>query len=128
MANVLIIDDVDELRTMVRCVLEAAGHDVREAANGIQGLRAFRERPADLVICDIFMPEKEGLETILDLRREYGKLPIIAMSGGSARIPRDFLRDATALGASRLLRKPFEVQELLEAVNAVLQESPPAAD
>src|SRR5437763_15450494 len=89
MARVLVIDDHTEIRELLRLTLQAAGYDVVVAPNGREGLEIHRERPAELVITDIFMPEQEGLETIQELRRQSPRPKIIAMSGGGhARHPR----------------------------------------
>ena len=123
MAKILIIDDNDDLRTVVADILVAAGHEVVEAADGVQGIELQRNSPAILVITDILMPEKEGIETIRDLAREFPALRIIAMSGAgrsrsSDRLP--FI--AKELGAHAFLRKPFGSDELLESVRKVLDQ------
>lgn len=84
MARILIIDDNDDLRTVICGVLESAGHEVVQAADGVQGIELQRRSPVDLAITDILMPEKEGVETIRDLAREFPALRIIAMSGGAS--------------------------------------------
>lgn len=118
MADILVIDDDDNLRSVIRVSLEMAGHRVREAVDGSQGLELFRQRPADLVFCDIFMPNKEGLETIMELRRLHHDVKIISMSGGSNAFTNDFLQDSCLLGAAGVLRKPFDMEELLATVDA----------
>ncbi len=84
------------------------------------GLQLYREEPVDLIITDVFMPEKEGLETIRELRSEYPEVKIIAISGGGKNINLDFLPLAKQLGALRTLKKPFDRQEMLDAVQEVL--------
>src|SRR4051812_16983873 len=106
MAHVLVIDDEAAIRSFVRLALEKAGHRVSEAADGDEGLRAFRADPADLVLCDIFMPEKDGLETIQILRRASPGVPVVAIGGGNYR-GTDFLAVARKLGATAALYKPF---------------------
>lgn len=120
MADILVIDDDDIFRDVLVSALTQGGHDVRWAENGVEGLRAFRERPAKLVITDIVMPEKEGLDTIMDLRREFSGLRIIAMSGGLAHDPRLYLRMAEKFGANAVLAKPFALADLLQTVDTVL--------
>ena len=78
MASIMVIDDDIQIRTFVREFLEGEGYEVREAGNGTEGVKAFRQRPANLVLCDIFMPEKEGLQTIRELQDEFGKVKIDA--------------------------------------------------
>lgn len=120
MARILVIDDDEPLRQLVRLTLEGCGHVISEAGDGREGLRLFTSHPFDVVLCDIFMPVCEGLETIQQLRAADARIPIIAMSGGSARTQTDFLPIASALGARRTLPKPFDVRELREAVQNCL--------
>jgi CheY-like chemotaxis protein len=121
MARILIIDDDAQEREFLHHVLESAGHEVVEAAEGGQALRAYRDRPADLVLCDIFMPGKEGLETIRELRALRPDVRIIAVSGGSPNLAVDYLFVARKLGALKALDKPLRPQALLDAVTEVLQ-------
>ena len=108
MASVLVIDDDIQVRTFVRKFLEAEGYEVREAGNGAEGVKAFRQQPPDLVLCDIFMPEKEGLQTIRELQDEFGKVKIVAMSGGNHHCSQvDFLPLARKCGAVSVLHKPL---------------------
>jgi len=120
-ARILIIDDECLVRSLLRQTLERAGHDVVEAKDGREGLRSFRITPADLIITDILMPEKEGLETIIELRRDIPGVKIIAMSGGRGG-KLNFLDIAKQLGAQRVIQKPFEVYEMLKAVTELLEE------
>ncbi len=120
MARILVIDDEAPMRTMLQQVLERNGHEVAVATQGAEGLTLFRENPTDLVIIDIFMPGKEGIETIVELRQQSPQTKIIAISGGGHAGTLDFLATAKHLGAHQTLAKPFERQELLAAVNAVL--------
>jgi CheY-like chemotaxis protein len=120
MAAVLVIDDNATFREFCRMVLEAALHVVVEAPDGKEGLEAFeRERP-DLVLCDLFMPEQDGLGVIRELRRLSPATRVVAMSGGGTRAKGDFLETARAMGASDTLSKPFGREELLEAVAKAL--------
>lgn len=120
MARVLIIDDDVALRTTMRKILERAGHEVIEAGDGHEGLARFREEGADVVVTDLIMPEKEGIETILELREEARDVRILAVSGGGSMEPGVRLFDATALGADASLAKPFTIEQLREAVAALL--------
>jgi DNA-binding NtrC family response regulator len=126
-AHVLIIDDDRAFRSMLRLALELAGHRVQEAADGFQGIRSHRAQPADVILCDLFMPEKEGLETIRDLQSDDAGVKIIAMSGGSPQGPMDFLPLAAQFGAARTLHKPFDLKQLLTAIDDVLSIPGPAA-
>lgn len=120
MADIIIIDDEPALRTTMRKILERSDHTIREAGDGEEGLRLFRERSADLVITDIFMPEKEGMETIQELREETADVKILAVSGGATMGPSGPLGDAELFGADGSLAKPFTVDELQEKVAEVL--------
>lgn len=120
MADILIIDDDDVFRDVLASALEHSGHVVRQAANGVEGLQLFHQQPAELVITDIVMPEKEGLDTIRDLRREFPRARIIAMSGGLAHDPKLYLHMAEKFGAQAVLAKPFPLAELKKVVDAAL--------
>ncbi len=121
MAHILVIDDHTAVRKTIRRALELDGHQVTEAADGVEGMRRFRERPVDLVVTDILMPNREGIETIIELRRANPALPILAVSGGSTNSDRDgILASANLLGASRVLAKPFSPGELGATVSALL--------
>ena len=125
MARILVIDDDVQVRGAVRRILERAGHTVEDVGNGDAGLRAHRERLADLIITDIFMPERDGIETVRELRRESPQVKIIVISGGDRTQTMDLRKDAELLGAARSLRKPFELSELVRAVGELLGESRP---
>ena len=116
MARILIIDDDDQFRRMLRNMLERAGHEVGEAPDGNVGIRFYRENHSDLVITDLIMPEKEGLETIQELRRDFQDIKIIAISGGGQFGPENYLYLAKKLGAHRTFTKPIEREALLGAV------------
>lgn len=124
MASVLIVDDQDMVRRTLRLALESEGLDVREAGDGDEALRLYRKAPADVVITDIVMPNKEGIETIFELRRFSPRVKIIAMSG---RDTVDFLDMARKLGADHALRKPFEMRLLVTLVRSCLDGSSTSA-
>jgi CheY-like chemotaxis protein len=123
MSRILIIDDDEDVRAMVREVLSRAGYDTTEAANGRVGIKLQKESPADLILTDLIMPEQEGLETIMEIRRLFPKTRIVAMSGGGHDGVMDFLPMARKLGASKTLNKPFTTVQLLAAVREVLAAS-----
>jgi len=126
-ARILVIDDEEFIRVQLRLVLEEAGHDVVEAADGEAGCRVFRERPADVIITDMCMPVKGGAETILDLWRDFPQVKIIAISGGDgSSSPEEFLEYAGAFGALRTFPKPVGNDELLAAIDELLAYPPPA--
>lgn len=120
MTRILVIDDDDQLRQMLRRMLEYTGYEVVEAADGAQGLKVFHEEPTDLVITDILMPGQEGIETIILLRRDYPDVPVIAISGGGTISANAHLNTAGKLGADRTLSKPFTRDEILSAVSDLL--------
>ena len=124
MARILLIDDSEDLRAMLRDELAAAGYDVTAVANGHAGLAAVREAHVDVVVTDIFMPERDGLETIAELRRDFPRIKIIAISGGSAsRRPMqhtDHLAIAHDIGADEILRKPFAPAQLVETIGRLV--------
>lgn len=123
MKSILVIDDEEQMANMVRTMLEREGYRVVVARNGREGLRSFRLDPNDLVITDIFMPEKEGLETIREFQKEFPSVKIIAMSGGSSRAEGfSALPLAEKLGASYALEKPFSRDDLLTLVRTCLEE------
>ena len=117
MAQILVIDDDPQIGRLLEKVLSRAGHEVVIALNGREGLQLFREGTFDLLITDLIMPEKEGLETIMELRRDYPDSNIIAMSGGGRIGPDSYLKMANTLGAKKTLTKPFGREDLLSAVN-----------
>lgn len=124
MACILIIDDEADLRATMRAALEQDGHEVFEAHNGTGGLALLDQFPVELVITDILMPEKDGLETIVALRRAHPDIRIIAISGGGNDSGTRFLSIAEKFGASGILAKPFLRQQLLDAVCAALDVAP----
>lgn len=114
--RVLLIDDEAGLRLTMRKMLEAGGHEVVEADNGRRGVEAFRRQPPDVVVTDIIMPDREGIETIRDIRALDAKVRIVAISGGGRNQNMEFLRIAAKLGASATLAKPFRKEEFLACV------------
>jgi CheY-like chemotaxis protein len=128
MSSILVVDDEDQVRRLICETLERAGYHVTEARDGKEALHHYRLAPADLVIMDILMPDQDGLETTVALRRESPDVKIIVISGGSDMIGiLNYLDVAKMLGAHRTLQKPFEMKTLLEAVQAELQTSSPVA-
>jgi CheY-like chemotaxis protein len=120
MAHVLVIDDKDYVRDVTRRILEAAGHQVLLARTGEEGLAVFRAHPVDLVLCDIYMPGRSGLEVIPELRRASPQVRVVAMTGGSFDGKFDLLDIAAERGALATVRKPFTFEELLTVVAEVL--------
>jgi DNA-binding response OmpR family regulator len=119
--SVLVIDDDVQLRGFLREVLDQAGYQVFEAGNGNEGSAMYARHRPDLVLTDIVMPEKEGMELIMELRRDHPTLPIIAMSGGNAGFSGSYLTVAGKLGANATLAKPFTASHLLAAIEQLLK-------
>ncbi len=121
MGKILVIDDDEQLRIMLKQLFERNGYEVITASDGEKGIRLFNETGADLIITDLIMPEKEGLETITELRRTHPDLKIIAISGGGRVKPDDYLKLAESLGATRSFVKPVDRDVLLTAVNELIE-------
>jgi len=122
MAHILVIDDEVQIRDVLRTVLERVGYTVTEAADGLEGLRIYAEGQIDLVVTDIIMPEKGGIDTIMDLRRDHPEVKVIAISGGGMCGDVSYLDMALGVGANRAIGKPFVLDEFLEAVSELLVE------
>lgn len=120
--RILVIEDNDDVREMLRELLEYAGYEVIEAADGPAGISLYRIARADLIITDLLMPQMSGLDAILEVRRDYPDAKIIAISGGGRQDEDGILSLARRFGASRTLQKPFRLQEMLEAVQQVLHQ------
>ena len=120
MSKILVIDDDKNIRSLLRDFLERDGYEVTEAENGKIGLRLLRENGADLVITDLIMPEKEGIETIREIRRDFSDVKIIAISGGGVVGPETYLEMAKSMGAHRVFDKPFNLKEMSEAIRELL--------
>ena len=123
MGRIMIVEDDNAVRELLREILERAGHEVLDAGNGKEALALYKISPADLIITNILMPEKEGLETIQELLRDDPDIKIIAISGGGQIGPADYLEVARRFGATRTFSKPFDRKKLLEAVDELLAES-----
>ena len=122
MSCILVIDDEVSVRRMLRQMLERAGYQVIEAPNGEAGLKLYHEHPTDLIITDILMPDKDGIETILALRKSAPEAKILAISGGGRMNKVDLLSISQSFGAIRTLAKPFEREELVTMVQEVLKQ------
>ncbi len=120
MARILIIDDAEPVRYTLKEGMEKHGYEVVEAANGRAGLNLQGREPADLVVTDIFMPEMDGIETILELKRDYPDIPIIAISAPGSFGTVNYLHMSEKLGADAVLPKPFGTEELVALVHHLL--------
>lgn len=132
MTRVMIIDDEEDIRIVLKEVFIRAGFDVVVASDGNEGLNLLREQPADLVITDIIMPGSDGVETAYDIRMEFPKTKIIVMSGGGNLGPADYepsaisttayLASAEAVGADLTITKPFDREELIRAARELTEQ------
>jgi CheY-like chemotaxis protein len=120
MKKILVIEDNPIVRSTVGRILEAGGYQVISAGDGIQGVAAFRKEQPDLVVTDIIMPEQEGIETIRQILADRPGTKIIAISGGGRIGNTDFLQIARKVGASEVLPKPFDPDDLLQLVSNCL--------
>ena len=124
MARILIIDDEPQIRSMLTLMLEREGYEVIEASDGVAGIKEYRQNPVDLIITDLIMPNKDGIGMIIDLKKEFPDVKIIAMSGGGLNKPDGYLKGAKKLGAACTLTKPIDREEMLKAVKDTLKNSP----
>ena len=122
MARILVLDDDVQILEMLRQTLEREGYEVVDALNGKEGTRLYRETPTDLIITDVIMPEKEGIETIIELKRDFPDIKIIAISGGGQIAPETCLHLAKKLGAQRTFTKPVPRQDMIKAVKELLEQ------
>ncbi len=121
MARILVVDDELAIRDMLKRMLERQEHEVSLAEDGKQALKIIDSFSPQILITDLIMPEKEGIETILEVRKRNPQIKIIAISGGGRIGPESYLKLAISVGAARALTKPFAQDELLSAVNDLLK-------
>ncbi len=119
--RILLIDDESEIRKVFIQKLAGRGYEIIEACDGKEGLKLYHENRPDLVITDLVMPEKEGIETIIEIKREFPNVKIIAISGGGRNNPGAYLHMAKNLGAQRVFSKPIDWPELIKAVRELLK-------
>ena len=115
--NILVVDDEQQIRQIVRRKMEQCGYVVREAADGSEAIQKLEQDEFDLVISDILMPERDGLELIMFIQRNQPATKVIAISSPSNEV---FLKSASALGAARVLHKPFSLDELARTVGELV--------
>jgi DNA-binding response OmpR family regulator len=120
LARILLVDDEPALRQSLAAFLKKSGHDVRVAANGVEAIAALREAAADVVVTDINMPGMDGIEMLTAMRRESSKARVIAMSGGGMFDKGMLLASASVMGADVTLAKPFDLEQLRQAIDTVL--------
>jgi len=120
MPRILLVDDDEPFRKVVRLILTDLGHTVVEARNGREALERFEQETAELVMTDLIMPEKEGIETLMELRAKHPAVKIVAFSGGGRIDATSCLRMAKAMGADRTLAKPFLRGDLMAVLDELL--------
>lgn len=120
MKRILVIDDDNDFRKMLCSKLTKSGYEVVEAENGVEGIKRFSEQEVNLVVTDIIMPEKEGMETIMELKNLDPALKIIAVSGGGRSAPEDYLNISEYFGAIKSFRKPFSLAEFVKIVDNLI--------
>lgn len=120
MKSILIADDDENARSAFCAILEREGYSVIEACDGIEAIRRSDECQPDLVMVDLFMPEKDGIETLFELKQKKSDIKVIIISGGGRLEPLKYLGFAKMLGASATLEKPFTTEELKATINRVL--------
>ncbi len=116
--KILIVDDDEQIREILRLWLEKSGFEVFEAADGKQGVEVHRKSPIDMLICDLIMPVQEGIETISQFRNQFPKVCILAISGGGQIGPDSYLPMATSLGAWKVYKKPLSIAVMVEDIKA----------
>jgi CheY-like chemotaxis protein len=126
MAKILVIEDDPQMRQLLRRALEGAGHEVIDAENGAKGLKRFGEGRTDLVVTDIIMPDKEGIQTIIELKQSDPSIKVLGISGGGRTENLEFLRIARRSGADRVMAKPFRTADFVKAVTELLEGAPGA--
>ncbi|RDH85756.1 MAG: response regulator [endosymbiont of Galathealinum brachiosum] len=124
--RILIIDDEEDIRDVLQLILESVGYDVRIASNGDMAIEFQREEPADLIITDIIMPGKNGVDIITEIKKEFPDIKVIAISGGGGVQPVEYTPEAISTtaylaaaqkaGAKKIFTKPFERDDLIKAV------------
>ncbi len=119
--HILVIDDDDMVCSFVRKALEMSGYAVSVAGNGYEAMVIFRKSKLDGIITDLLMPERDGIETILEIRRHAPDIPIVAISGGFNSMSSVYLKTAEHLGADAVLSKPFSVEQLLTALESSMK-------
>jgi len=120
MARIIVIDDQEPIRRIVRRALENDGHTVLDASDGEAGMALLEREPADVVITDIFMPGMDGIQTLREIRKRFPAIKVIAISGGDSSGLLDLRHDAELLGAMKSLQKPFNARDIVELVRSVL--------
>jgi len=124
MARILVIDDQEAIRRVVRRALEQDGHEVFDASDGEIGMEILESQSFEVVITDIFMPGQDGIVTLRQIRERFPEVKVIVISGGDSSGIMDLRQDAELLGAVKSLQKPFNAREIMDVVRSVLAMEP----
>ena len=124
MLRILVVDDNDDVRAMLELTCRREGFEVFGARNGAQALEIAQRQRLDLIVTDVFMPERDGVETIVAIREQFPHVKIVAMSGWQSAHGPDYLAIARELGAAATLRKPFAPPELIRVVRRLAESRP----
>ncbi len=122
MHKILVIDDDDQVRTYFKVLLEDNGYSVDTAENGLIGINCLKQEKYEVVILDLLMPEKEGMETLMEMKKSMPEIKVITVSGGGKIGPESYLSATKILGAEYAFPKPVNQQELLDAVDQIIKE------
>jgi len=120
MARILLIEDEQQVRELLREILEQNGHEIIACKNGADGIRQYKESSFDLVIMDVLLPDKDGFETLNELKQHHNQVNVLAISGGYAPSTVNVLHIAQRLGARQTLAKPFDLTDFLAVVDQLL--------
>ncbi len=124
MTRILVIDDEPSILILLKKILEREGYDVLTASNGKEGMALFHAHPVNLVVTDLIMPEKEGIEVIMELKRNHPAVPVIAISGGGVNSSESYLTIAREVGAHVVLKKPVPKEVFIQAIEHLLSPDP----
>jgi DNA-binding response OmpR family regulator len=127
MARILLLEDSEDFRCLLQTRLEMEGFEVAAASSGADALRLMARAPADVILTDLFMPEKDGLETIVEMRARYPNTAIVAMSGWQSRKGVDYLTVARDIGAAHTVRKPFDLAEVVQVLRQLVSRAAESA-
>lgn len=119
--RILVMDDDSNLRAILCQMFKRAGYEVADARNGVEAVQMYHENPADLLIADLLMPEKDGFATFLELKKNFPDIKCFAISGGGRLGPESYLKLAKKIGVLHTFAKPFNCQEMLDAVSLTLK-------
>ncbi|GAB1482541.1 hypothetical protein MASR2M78_13570 [Treponema sp.] len=127
MSTVLIVDDEETIREVATAILQKAGHQCVSAVDAAQAIDKIQAHKLDVALVDVILPGRGGLDLLMEIRRDFPALPVVVMSGKVKTNTLPFQNLARQFGAGQILSKPFTSEELVSAVESVLQDDPPTA-